>query len=92
MSAGGDGSHEVWGLISTLVAGPAVWGAVGYGLDRLLGLAVLLPVGVVLGFVTSFYIVYMTQGRPVAPGRPRPGHPAGDRSTSRPDTGDDARS
>lgn len=53
-----DGSELVWGLISTLVAGPAVWGAVGYGVDRAADTSVFTPVGVVVGFVTAFYVVY----------------------------------
>ena len=59
MSAGHEGESQVWGLISTLVGGPAVWGAIGYGVDRLLDTSVFLPVGVVVGFVTAFYIVYV---------------------------------
>ena len=59
MSAGHEGESQVWGLISTLVGGPAVWGAIGYGVDRLLDTSAFLPVGVVVGFVTSIYIVYV---------------------------------
>lgn len=55
---GSDGADQVWGLISTLVAGPAVWGAVGYGVDRAADTSVFTPVGVVVGFVTAFYVVY----------------------------------
>ena len=81
MSAGHEGESQVWGLISTLVGGPAVWGAIGYGADRLLDTSVFLPVGVVVGFVTSFYIVYVkTQDQPVDT---RP-------AATRNDTGDDA--
>ena len=81
MSAGHEGESQVWGLISTLVGGPAVWGAIGYGVDQGLGTAALLPIGVVVGFVTSFYIVYVkTQEQPVDS---RPAAP-------RNDTGDDA--
>ena len=81
MSAGHEGESQVWGLISTLVGGPAVWGAIGYGADRLLDTSALLPIGVVVGFVTSFYIVYVkTQQHPVDS---RPAAP-------RTDTGDDA--
>jgi hypothetical protein len=36
-----------------------VWGGLGYGADRLADTAVLTPLGVVVGFVTSFYIVYV---------------------------------
>ena len=57
MSTEGDGANQVWGLISTLVAGPAVWGAVGHVVDRLADTSVFTPIGVVVGFVTSFYIV-----------------------------------
>ena len=81
MSAGHEGESQVWGLISTLVGGPAVWGAIGYGVDALLDTSAFLPVGVVVGFVTSFYIVYVkTQDQPVDS---RPAAP-------RNDTGDDA--
>ena len=82
---GRDGSDRVWGLISTLVAGPAVWGAIGYGVDRLAGTEVALPIGVVVGFVTSFYIVYATHGRDQPADRSSRG-----RSAPRPDSGDDA--
>ena len=81
MSAGHEGESQVWGLISTLVGGPAVWGAIGYGVDRLLDTSLFLPIGVVVGFVTSFYIVYVkTQEQPVD-SRP---------AATRNDTGDDA--
>ena len=81
MSAGHEGESLVWGLISTLVGGPAVWGAIGYGVDRLLDTSLFLPIGVVGGFVTSFYIVYVkTQEQPVD-SRP---------AATRNDTGDDA--
>ena len=85
MSAGHEGESQVWGLISTLVGGPAVWGAIGYGVDRLLDTSAFLPVGVVVGFVTSFYIVYVkTQDQAQTPsGDSRP-------AATRNDTGDDA--
>ena len=82
MSTGHEGESQVWGLISTLVGGPAVWGAIGYGVDHLLETQVFLPVGVVVGFVTSFYIVYV-KTQPQQPVDSRPAAP-------RNDTGDDA--
>ena len=81
MSAGHEGESEVWGLISTLVGGPAVWGAIGYGVDRLADTSVFLPTGVVVGFVTSFYIVYVKTKPQAADTRP---------ATARTDPGDDA--
>jgi ATP synthase protein I len=85
MSAGHEGESQVWGLISTLVGGPAVWGAIGHGVDRLLDTAAFLPLGVVVGFVTSFYIVYVKTQQQAQPsmGDTRPAAP-------RNDTGDDA--
>ena len=74
MSAGSEGESLVWGLISTLVAGPAVWGGIGYGVDRLTDAGVYTPIGLVIGFVTSFYVVYVKTSHP--PGKT--------------DTGDDA--
>jgi F0F1-type ATP synthase assembly protein I len=81
MSAGHEGESQVWGLISTLVGGPAVWGAIGYGVDSLLETSVFLPVGVVVGFVTAFYIVYVKTSPPSGDSRT---------TTARHDTGDDA--
>ena len=53
-----------WSIISTLVAGPIVWGGIGALVDHFAGTnRVFLPLGVVLGFVTSFYIVYVRFGR-----------------------------
>ena len=81
MSAGHEGESQVWGLISTLVGGPAVWGAIGYGVDRLLDTSAFLPIGVVVGFVTSFYIVYVKTAEQPVDSRP---------AATRNDTGDDA--
>jgi ATP synthase protein I len=63
--AGGAGADSavVWSIIGTLVAGPAVWGLIGFGIDRLVGTSIFLPIGVVVGFVGSLVIVYMRFGR-----------------------------
>ena len=58
------GEGVVWSIIATLVAGPAVWGAIGYGVDALAGTSrVFTALGVVVGFVTSLYVVYVRHGR-----------------------------
>lgn len=59
------GESEVWGMISTLLAGPVMWGLVGFLADRLVdpSRSVFTAIGVVVGFVTSFYIVYVKFGR-----------------------------
>ena len=60
----GPGEDMAWAMISTLLAGPIVWGGLGALVDQFAGTnRVFLPLGVVLGFVTSIYIVYVRFGR-----------------------------
>jgi len=60
----GPGEDVAWGMVSTLVAGPLVWGGIGMLIDSQVGTTrVFLPLGIVLGFVVSFYIVYVRFGR-----------------------------
>ena len=60
----GPGEDVAWGMVSTLVAGPLVWGGIGMLIDSLIGTTrIFLPIGIVLGFVVSFYIVYIRFGR-----------------------------
>lgn len=64
MSDGAPPSHQgeeaVWSIVATLLAGPLVWGGVGWGVDSVAGTArVFTALGVVLGFVCAFYIVYV---------------------------------
>jgi F0F1-type ATP synthase assembly protein I len=50
--------------MATLIAGPLLYGAVGAGVDALAGTSrVFLALGVLLGLVSSFYIVYARFGR-----------------------------
>ena len=66
----GPGEDVAWGLVSTLVAGPLVWGAIGMLIDSLVGTTrIFLPLGIVLGFVVSFYIVYVRFGRETETGQ-----------------------
>ncbi len=60
----GRGDEFVWSLVGTLVGGPLVWGLIGMGVDHLVGTTrVFLPIGVVLGFITSVAVVYARFGR-----------------------------
>jgi len=60
----GRGDEFVWSMVGTLVAGPLVWGLIGMGIDHLAGTTrVFVPIGVVLGFVTSVLVVYIRYGR-----------------------------
>ncbi|MFB9905875.1 AtpZ/AtpI family protein [Allokutzneria oryzae] len=57
------GKADVWSLISTLLAGPALWGGVGYLIDQAVGGKTWMILGLLIGFVASFYIVYVRHGR-----------------------------
>ncbi len=58
------GEGQVWGAISTLVAGPAVWGFAGWLVDGWLNTTrTFTAIGVVVGFITSLYIVYVRFGK-----------------------------
>ena len=53
-----------WSVISTLLAGILVWGAIGWLVDLLVGTdKVFLPAGMVLGVAGSIYLVYLRHGR-----------------------------
>lgn len=58
------GEHVAHSAIGSLVGGVLVWGGIGLLLDRWLQTGrVLTATGVVLGFLTGFYIVYVRFGR-----------------------------
>ncbi|HSK25526.1 MAG TPA: hypothetical protein VK894_01270 [Jiangellales bacterium] len=57
------GDSIVFSIMGTLIAGPALYGLVGYGVDALAGTSVFVPVGIVVGFALSLYIVYVRYGR-----------------------------
>jgi ATP synthase protein I len=61
--ATGQGEAIVWSIVGTLLAGPALYGLIGYGVDRLFDISVGVPIGIVVGFVLSFYIIYARYGR-----------------------------
>jgi F0F1-type ATP synthase assembly protein I len=58
------GEHVAHSAIGSLLGGVIVWGGVGLLLDHLLGTGrVLTAVGVVVGSLTGFVIVYLRFGR-----------------------------
>lgn len=58
------GEDVAWSALGSLLAGPLVWGGVGYLLDRWWGTSPAFTiVGVVVGSLTAFYIVYLRFGR-----------------------------
>lgn len=58
------GESLAWSVMSTLAAGPLLYGLIGWGIDTLTGTARLFTaLGIVVGFVLSFSIIYVRYGR-----------------------------
>ena len=49
-------------VIGYLLAGPLLYGGIGWAADRWLGTGFLLPVGVVAGFALSLYLIWFRYG------------------------------
>jgi F0F1-type ATP synthase assembly protein I len=59
----GRASNAAWAAFGYVLSGPAVYGGLGWFLDRWLGVSFLLPVGLILGAVLSLYLVITKYGR-----------------------------
>jgi len=54
------GMGDAWTALSTIIAGIVVWGAIGFGLDRLFGTyPVLMVIGVLVGNFAAIYLIYV---------------------------------
>jgi hypothetical protein len=49
-------------VVGYLLAGPLLYGGIGWALDRWLGTAFLLPVGIVGGVALSLYLIWFRYG------------------------------
>jgi ATP synthase protein I len=57
-----------WTHLSTLISGVAVYGAIGYGLDRLFGTwPILFMIGAVGGYAAAVYLVWIKSKQAVNP-------------------------
>lgn len=55
---------DAWAVTSSLIAGMAVWGGIGFLVDSWLGFRWLfLPIGLVVGVAGGIYLVYIRYGR-----------------------------
>ena len=53
------GMSQGWAILSELIAALAVWGGIGFGLDRLFGTCpVLFAIGMVVGYGGGAYLMY----------------------------------
>ena len=75
------GADTGWAVTGTLISGMAVWGGVGWLLDRWLDIVVFFPVGVIFGMAVAIYLVVKRFGAiDPAPRRQNGDTPAGRRS------------
>lgn len=57
-----------WAILSELIAALAVWGGIGFGLDRLFGTwPVLFAIGMVVGYGGGAYLMYRRGTAPPSP-------------------------
>jgi len=64
----GPKEEMAWSALASLLSGPITWALVGWGLDTWLDTGrVFTAIGLVIGFVTSFYIVWARYGRDDVP-------------------------
>ena len=75
------GADTGWAVTGTLISGMAVWGGVGWLLDRWLDIVVFFPVGIIFGMAVAIYLVVKRYGAadPV-PGQQPAKTPGGRRS------------
>lgn len=59
----GQGESVVWSALATMIAGPVLYGLIGLGVDKIAGVSFGVPVGIIVGFVLSGYIIYLRYGR-----------------------------
>jgi F0F1-type ATP synthase assembly protein I len=65
----GSGAETGYAVIGTMISGMAVWGGVGWLLDRWLDVRVFTPVGIILGVAVAIYLVVARYGAvPSGPG------------------------
>ncbi|WP_041442377.1 AtpZ/AtpI family protein [Thermomonospora curvata] len=56
-------ANAAWSIPSYLLSGMAVYGGIGWLLDRWLGTSALLPIGILVGLGLALYMVYLRYGR-----------------------------
>jgi ATP synthase protein I len=60
---GGSGSEMAWTIIGLLLSGVLAWGGIGWLIDRWAGTKLFLPIGIVVGAIGAFYLIYKRYGQ-----------------------------
>ena len=55
--SGAAGEAEAWTVLARLIAGPVLYGGLGWVLDHWLGTRFFLPIGVIVGEGLALYVV-----------------------------------
>ena len=81
----GSGAETGYAVIGTLISGMAVWGGVGWLLDRWLDTRAFAPIGIILGISVAIYLVVARYGAapPSSGGAHTSTNPGGRRSRPR---------
>jgi F0F1-type ATP synthase assembly protein I len=80
----GSGAETGWAVTGTLLSGMAVWGGLGWLLDRWLGILFFAPAGILLGTALAIYLVVARYGTVDPPAEKRTSKtPGGRRSPPR---------
>jgi F0F1-type ATP synthase assembly protein I len=59
-----NGMGTGWTITSYMIGGIAIWGVLGFLIDRLAGLEhVFLPIGFIVGAAASIYLVWLRYGK-----------------------------
>jgi ATP synthase protein I len=56
-------ADAAWSVPSYLISGMLIWGGLGWLASRWTGVAVFLPIGVIIGALLAIYLVYLKHGR-----------------------------
>lgn len=56
------GADEGWAVMTTLIGGFVMWGAIGWALDRWFGTRFLTPIGLIIGMALGIYAVVARHG------------------------------
>lgn len=56
------GVNEGWAVMTTLIGGFVLWGAIGWALDRWFGTHFLTPIGLIIGMALGIYAVVARHG------------------------------
>ncbi|WP_040338312.1 AtpZ/AtpI family protein [Candidatus Blastococcus massiliensis] len=75
------GADIGWSVTGTLISGMAVWGGVGWLIDRWLDLRLFAPIGIVLGMAVAIYVVVVKYGAVDPPPGSRSSHTTGGRAS-----------